>query len=46
MDNGLIFPYPRMSVQDESACTNLMVLAPFGGLVLCGILGGSSRAMG
>ena len=27
MDNGLIFPYPRKSVQDEAACTNRVVLA-------------------
>ena len=33
MDNGLIFPYPRVSARDEPVCANhpnLPVTAPFG----------------
>jgi hypothetical protein len=51
MDNGLIFPYPRVGAHDEPSCANhpIPLLPLFRGwwwLGERGNPGGSSRAMG
>ncbi len=51
MDNGLIFPYPRVSVHDEPVCANhpnppVTRLSGWGWSGERGNPGGSSRAMG